>query len=116
MANASFCPLLFRMCCANKCFIFFVGIQWADQSSLDVINILFFTRDTENPILTVAYRDEEVDKKHPAMTLLKQLAESGRPTRNINVAFLDLNQLDQSVGFLTERKNTEITMPHSKNF
>ena len=62
MANAAFCPLFFRMCCANKCFIFFVGIQWADQSSLDVINIHFFTRDTENLILTVAYPDEEVDK------------------------------------------------------
>ena len=63
MANAAFCPLFFRMCCANKCFIFFVGIQWADQSSLDVINVLELTGDTENLILTVAYRDEEVDKK-----------------------------------------------------
>ena len=54
--------------------------------------------------MTVAYRDEEVDKKHPAMTLLKQLAESGCRTGNIHVADLDLTKLEQLVGFITDRK------------
>ena len=111
MANSAFGRLLSCMCHAKKCFLFFDDIQWADQSSLDVINVLELTGDTDNLILMVAYRDEEVDKKHPTMTLLKQLAESGCRTGNIHVADLDLTKLDQLVGFITESKNTEITMP-----
>ena len=65
--------------------------------------MLLFTRETENLISIVAYRDDELDKIHPAVTILKQLAESCRSTRNIYVADFDLTKLDQLVGFITDR-------------
>ena len=62
MANSALGRLLSFMCGAKKRFLCFDDIQWADQSSLDVINVLELDGDTEYLILTVAYPDEEVVK------------------------------------------------------
>ena len=86
------------MFCVKKCFHFFDDIQSADYSSLDEIKMLVLTGETENLIFIVVYWIEELDKTLPVMTILKQFAESVRPTRNTLVGDLDLTKLEHFGG------------------
>ncbi|HVJ88935.1 MAG TPA: AAA family ATPase, partial [Labilithrix sp.] len=85
----------FRDFCAVFCrkehplVLFLDDLQWADSPTLGLLRALVTDPDIRYLFFVGAYRDNEVDDKHPLMSTLKDI-EKVRPYRAIELAALEL--------------------------
>ena len=70
--------------------LFIDDLQWADPASLEVLKTLLYSKDLGYFLLIGAYRDNEVDEKHPLMTGLAELKK-----RNIIPAEIKIKNLEE---------------------
>ncbi len=75
--------------------MFLDDLQWADSSSLQLIQLLMV--DTVHLFLIGAYRDNEVNPAHPLMLTLYEIQKTKSITNTINLAPLSQNKLNQLV-------------------
>lgn len=57
--------------------LFLDDMQWADTATLDLVEAILRAPDPRNPILVLAWRDDEVPPGHPLHSLLNRLGEGG---------------------------------------
>jgi predicted ATPase/GAF domain-containing protein len=70
--------------------LFLDDIQWADTSSLDVIEALMKPGACSHFLMLVAYRDNEVSPSHPAILCMNSIAQAGVETNYLQVSPLTL--------------------------
>lgn len=118
--NASFVRILRFLCQRQKVVLFVDDLQWADASSLELIRVLASgtAGSIKNLILTVSYRDEEVNNDHPVMKVLegvKSLETESQSTliHDIAVGNLNVENVNRLVATVCGHEDTE-TLPLSK--
>ena len=76
--------------------IFLDDLQWADQASLTLMQLLMSETTLSCLLLIGAYRDNEVSPAHPLSLVLTEIQKGGATFNTINLAPLnpsDINQL-----------------------
>ena len=72
--------------------IFFDDLQWADQTSMSLIEKLA-TASRENYLLIGSFRENEVDSLHPLALMLSKLEKDGFSPARIRLAGLTISQV-----------------------
>lgn len=75
--------------------IFLDDLQWADLSSLKLVEILLSNYDSHHILVIGAYRDNEVDNTHPVHTMINEIKKSGAVINNILLEPLDVESVNQ---------------------
>jgi len=76
--------------------LFLDDLQWVDIPSLKLIELVMLDKETNSTFLIGAYRDNEVEERHPLQQSLGTLAKQNIKVEEINLGQLkykDLNQL-----------------------
>jgi len=77
--------------------LFLDDLQWLDAATLDLIEDLLSQSDVEHFMLIGAYRDNEVDPTHPLMRKLQAIRQTGAIVRDIVLAPLTREDLEQLI-------------------
>ncbi len=76
--------------------LFIDDLQWADSSSLNLLETLMTDPENKYLLCIGAYRDNEVDASHPFILTVKDMKEAGAKISDIkigNLSFEDINHL-----------------------
>lgn len=76
----------------NPLVIFLDDLQWADQSTINLIKYLFSDIKDQNLLLICGYRNNEVDSNHPFQISINHIKELG--TKVEEIALTNLNKLE----------------------
>ncbi|NEO57112.1 MAG: AAA family ATPase [Okeania sp. SIO3B5] len=88
--------------------IFIDDLQWADLSSLNLIEQLIVDPDNQYFLLIGAYRDNEVNSTHPLVHTLEKIKTAQVPVSEITLDSLKINHINQLTAE-TLNCSTEIT-------
>ncbi|MCX5873297.1 MAG: serine/threonine-protein kinase PknK, partial [Deltaproteobacteria bacterium] len=77
--------------------IFLDDIQWADTSSIKLLELLMTDSDIRYLFLIAAYRDEEVDSSHPLLTTLEAFRKAHILINSIRLGPLRLEHVSELV-------------------
>ncbi|MBP6985444.1 MAG: AAA family ATPase [Alphaproteobacteria bacterium] len=90
--------------------IFIDDLQWIDQASLRLLEIILTTQDAQSILFIGAYRDNEVDELHPLMKAIENLKKKGVGINNIVLNSLDIANTNK---FLSDslRISSEMVAP-----
>ncbi|MBD2492124.1 AAA family ATPase [Aulosira sp. FACHB-615] len=78
--------------------IFLDDLQWADLSSIKLIELLLNDPDSQYLLIIGAYRDNEVSSSHPLMLTLETIKKAGIKVNEIVLHPLKINQIQQLIG------------------
>ena len=78
--------------------LFLDDIQWLDAASLRLLESLIADADTKYLLLVAAYRDNEVDVRHPVHQALQRLRDGGTTLHECVLGPLSVETLRQFVG------------------
>ncbi|ATB36443.1 histidine kinase [Cystobacter fuscus] len=91
--------------------VFLDDLQWADPSSLQLLEQMQ-THPERPPVLWLgAYRDNEVSPTHPLMTMLEKAREAGTRVTNIRLEPLSVEQVKELVGDTLPGARQEVIAP-----
>ncbi|MBW4565369.1 MAG: AAA family ATPase [Mojavia pulchra JT2-VF2] len=77
--------------------IFLDDLQWMDLATLKLIELMLLDEETQFLFLIGAYRDNEVNSTHPLVLTLERLQKQGAVLREIILAPLTLEPLNQLI-------------------
>jgi len=77
--------------------LFLDDLQWADSASLELISNLLLSTGLQYLFLLGAYRDNEVDYKHPLMDMIRTLTLEGIPLCKITLNPIDEHHIKRFV-------------------
>ncbi|HIK29008.1 MAG: trifunctional serine/threonine-protein kinase/ATP-binding protein/sensor histidine kinase [Oscillatoriaceae bacterium SKW80] len=77
--------------------LFLDDLQWADNSSLKLIELLITDSEIESLLMIGAYRDNEVNPTHPLIQTLEEIREKGVRVNNIVLQPLNYDCVKQLV-------------------
>jgi PAS domain S-box-containing protein len=66
--------------------LFLDDLQWLDAATLDLLEDLFCRPDVRNLLVIGAYRDNEVDPRHPLLRKLDAIRQAGATLQEISLA------------------------------
>ncbi|AFY69062.1 adenylate/guanylate cyclase with GAF sensor(s) [Thalassoporum mexicanum PCC 7367] len=96
--NLAFQDLVRVFTCLEQPFaIFLDDLQWADPSSLKLINLMITAPESHSLVLIGAYRDHEVDAAHPLMLCIEEMKQSGATVNQITIAPISLTSISQLI-------------------
>jgi predicted ATPase/signal transduction histidine kinase len=76
--------------------IFLDDLQWADQASLQLLEILGMTA-SQSLLLIGAYRDNEVDATHPVKRMIDKVQQQNGVISQLYLSALNLTHIDQLI-------------------
>ena len=77
--------------------LFLDDLQWLDAATLDVVEDLLTQPDVRHLMLIGAYRDNEVDLKHPLMRKLEAIRQAGATARAIVLSALARDDFERLI-------------------
>ncbi|WP_414569890.1 AAA family ATPase [Nostoc sp. CCY 9925] len=77
--------------------IFLDDLQWVDNASLKLIQLLASATKVQSLLLIGAYRDNEVDLSHPLMQMVKEIQHSGGVVNQLSLSALSLADINQLI-------------------
>lgn len=86
--------------------IFLDDLQWADATSLKLMQLLISDSSSKYLLLIAAYRDNEVDENHPLMKILPEIENTGIVIQKICLQHLQLSSIEK---MLCETMKTNAT-------
>ena len=78
----------------NPLILFLDDLQWADEASLKLLELLMRDEDSNYLCLIGAYRDNEVSPSHPLMLTLKEIEKSDTKINPIQLSALNLSEVN----------------------
>ncbi len=77
--------------------IFLDDLQWVDNASLKLIQLLATATTGQSLLLIGAYRDNEVNPAHPLMQMLEEICHSGGVVNQLTLSALSLSDINQLI-------------------
>ena len=111
--NAAFWRILLFLCQAKPVVLFLDDIQWADQASLDAIQVLSSAGNIKGFLLILTYREEEVKEGDSTLKILDFIKNECDRIEIIHVTDLNLENTNKLVSSLLE-KESELTLELTK--
>ncbi len=88
--------------------IFMDDLQWADNASLGLIEVVLTDNDPGNILLIGAYRDNEVDETHPLIYHVRKLEERGIHWDTMKLSPLEVTCIEQMISDTLLRKSNDV--------
>lgn len=80
--NRTFMLFIHEICVSHKPLVLFIDdLQWADLASIRLLHLMLSDTANKHCLILGAYRDNEVDERHPFIRMLAELDENSRTTR-----------------------------------
>ena len=77
--NRTFMQFVHEICLSHKPLVMFIDdLQWADLASIRLLHLLLADKENKHCLILGAYRDNEVDERHPFIRMLSELDNSSR--------------------------------------
>lgn len=77
--------------------MFLDDLQWVDNASLQLIQLLMTAENNQSLFFLGAYRENEVDANHPLNLTLEKIKQSGTDVNCLHLSSLDLQNLNQLI-------------------
>lgn len=91
--NRVFLSFMHQICLVHKPLVLFIDdLQWADTASINLLKLILTDKRSQHCFIVGAYRDNEVDERHP---FVRMLQEVDLLENNLNK--IQLNNLNYSV-------------------
>jgi len=84
-------------CWQHPLVIFLDDLQWVDNASLQLIELLATATRGQSLLLIGAYRDNEVNPSHPLMRMVKQIRETKGVVNQLSLSPLTLADINQLI-------------------
>ncbi len=81
----------------NPLVIFLDDLQWVDQASLGLLNVLASSIGGKHLLLIGAYRSNEVDSSHPLPGMVETIRQSGTTITEFELSNLNENSLNELI-------------------
>ncbi len=81
----------------NPLVLFLDDLQWADVSSINLLEQLITDYEIRNLLIIGAYRDNEVDETHPLMVMLDRVKSNTSRINKIVLTPLNLSNIEQLI-------------------
>ncbi|WNG27373.1 AAA family ATPase [Cystobacter fuscus] len=91
--------------------VFLDDLQWADPSSLWLLEQMLSRPGGPTVLWLVAYRDNEVSPTHPLMAMLERVREAGARLTDVRLEPLSVAQVEQLVGDTLPGAGREVAAP-----
>ncbi|HEY0095580.1 MAG TPA: AAA family ATPase, partial [Archangium sp.] len=91
--------------------VFLDDLQWADVSSLRLLEQMLSHPESPPVLWLGAYRDNEVGPTHPLMAVLEQVREAGTRLTDIRLEPLKVEQVEHLVGDTLPGADREVVLP-----
>jgi PAS domain S-box-containing protein len=116
--NLVFLNLVHALCGEEHPLVLFLDdLQWADRSTLDLLELMATDTDARFLLLVGAYRDNEVTEGHPLLEVLRRI-QSRAPLSNISLPPLTLSQVGDLLADTLPRRSGPLSslaqLAHSK--
>lgn len=83
--------------------VFIDDLQWADSSSLSLLQTLVTDTDNSYLLFIGAYRDNEVSAAHPFMQMVKDVRKAGAEVFDLTIGNLSFDNLNELISDALER-------------
>ncbi|MEH2174346.1 AAA family ATPase [Nostoc sp.] len=77
--------------------IFLDDLQWADNASLKLIQLLATSTEKQSLLLMGAYRNNEVNAAHPLMQMMEEIRQAGGVVNQLSLAALSLPDINRLI-------------------
>ncbi|MDZ8189401.1 MAG: AAA family ATPase [Nostoc sp. ChiSLP02] len=77
--------------------IFLDDLQWADLSSLKLLEVLMSAPENLTLLIIGAYRDNEVSVTHPLIQTIEQIKKAGTPVNHIELKPLEIKDINELI-------------------
>ncbi|MDZ8259096.1 AAA family ATPase [Nostoc sp. ChiQUE01b] len=77
--------------------IFLDDLQWADNASLKLIQLLATSTEKQSLLLMGAYRDNEVNTAHPLTQMVEEIRQAGAVVNQLSLTALSLPDINQLI-------------------
>jgi PAS domain S-box-containing protein len=84
--------------------IFLDDLQWVDNATLNLINLIMMDKDTQHLLIIGAYRDNEVNENHDLIKILDSLKSEGAPIEEVHIGTI---RRDDVLQLLIDTFNTD---------
>jgi len=89
--------------------VFLDDVQWADSSSLKLLELMMTDQETQYLFVIVAYRDREVDSTHPFVMILEELAKRDVVVNHLHLGELSREHVIEMIADTLHRDTDSIT-------
>lgn len=108
--NRVFLKFMHAICTEHKPLVIFIDdLQWADLASINLMRLILSDSESRYCLLLGAYRDNEVDERHPFMRMLLDLNEQQHRLQQIELKPLRKVHLEQVIADALRLKKTQVT-------
>ncbi|WP_375749244.1 diguanylate cyclase [Vibrio sp. HN007] len=84
--NRVFLEFVREVCTSHCPLVFFIDdLQWADNASINLLNLLISDAESRHCLILGAYRDNEVDERHPFSQMYQSLEKEEARVTKINL-------------------------------
>ncbi len=91
--NKTFLAFVRQICSVHRPLVLFIDdLQWADSASINLLKLLLSDKDGQYCFIIGAYRDNEVDERHPFIRMLNSVN-----TQELRISQLTLTGLSPAV-------------------
>ncbi len=88
--------------------IFLDDVQWADNSSLQLLELIMIDPETRHLLLIVSFRDEEVDVHHPIIITLESLRKENFSSNVLRLGRLQLEHVVELISDTLHRDHLKV--------
>lgn len=93
--NQVFVSFIRAICTEHKPVAIFIDdLQWADAASINLLRLLLSDEAGQYCLLLGAYRDNEVDHRHPFISMLAEVEDQTKPVRRIELQPLGVEHIN----------------------
>lgn len=105
--NATFLQFVNTVCTRHKPLVIFIDdLQWADRASINLLRLLLSDEDSQYCLVIGAYRDNEVDTRHPFMQMLNGLEQEH--IQHISLQPLQPRDLEALIADTLQQPQTQV--------
>lgn len=108
--NTVFLRFVHAICTQHKPLVVFIDdLQWADLASINLLKLLFSDESSQHCLILGAYRDNEVDSRHPFMQMLTALDQDTQRLDQLTLQPLQLHSVQQLIADSLKQSPTQVS-------
>ena len=109
--NRAFLAFVHEICQSHKPLVLFIDdLQWADMASINLLRLLLTDIDSRHCLLLGAYRDNEVDERHPFMQMQADVRQQRARLKRIHLPPLSQPVLAEIIADTLDRPIAEVAL------